>query len=62
MISSKLIDQLEFSFSAIVCWEKLSRENRQEILEQLSLLFLSSLAEGIAQNKSIKEDQLCQVK
>ena len=62
MISLKLIEQLQFSFSPTVCWEKMSQENQHEILEQLSLLFLSSLAEEAEQDKSEQEGQLCQVK
>ena len=62
MISLKSSEQLEVSFFPMLSWRKLSREQRQQILDQLSLLLLSNLAEEREQHQSTKEDQLCQVK
>ncbi len=62
MIFLKSSEQLELSFSPMVCWKKLSRERQHEILDQLSLLLLSHLADEAKQDKSEQEDQLCQVK
>ena len=62
MISLKSNEQMELSFSPRVCWRKLSQERQHEILDQLSLLLLSHLADEAKQDQSEQEDQLCQVK
>ena len=62
MIFLKSSEQLELSFSARASWRKLSRDSQHEILDQLSLLLLSHLADEAQQDKSEQEDQLCQVK
>lgn len=62
MISLKSSEQLELSFSPRVCWRKLCRDRQHEILDQLSLLLLSHLADEAKQDQSEQEDQLCPVK
>ena len=62
MISLKSREQLELSFSPRVCWSKLCHEIRHEILEQLSLLLLSSIEGKSEPAQPVKEDQLCPVK
>jgi hypothetical protein len=62
MISLESKEQMELLFSPSICWRKLSQEIRHEILEQLSLLLLSSIEEKVGPVKRAKEDQLCQVK
>ena len=64
MMSSKLKQQLEFSFSSPqrVDWRKLSCDHQHELLDQLSLLLMSFLSEESSTDKSEKEDLLCQAK
>lgn len=59
MISLKSHEQMELSFYLRLSWQKLSQERQQQILDQLSLLLLSNLAEEREQHKSKQEDQLC---
>lgn len=59
MISLKSHEQMELSFFPRLNWGKLSQERQQQILDQLSLLLLSNLAEEREQHKSKQEDQLC---
>lgn len=59
MISLKPKQQLELSFSPTVNWSCLTREHRNKILDQLSLLLLSNLGERSDKSGSNKEDQSC---
>ena len=59
MISLKPKEQLELSFSPSVNWYRLTREHRNEILDQLSLLLLSNLGETLDNTRSNKEDRSC---
>jgi hypothetical protein len=63
MISLKSRAQMELSFSPHkLDWRKLSQSRQHELLEQLSLLFLSNLADKTQEDDLAKEEQLCPVK